>query len=75
MMPDALAWRASRPRPPIAGDALARALGLTPGPQLGRLLDELTAAQYAQELDGEAAVLAHAREWIARDRHQVTARS
>jgi len=67
MMPEALAWRAARPRPPIAGDALADALGLAPGPALGRVLAELTAAQYAGELEGEAAVLAHAREWLARE--------
>jgi tRNA nucleotidyltransferase/poly(A) polymerase len=67
VLPDALAWHASRPRPPIAGDVLAGALGLKPGPALGRVLEELTAARYAQELDGEDAVLAHARQWLARE--------
>ena len=57
-----------RPRPPIAGDELARALGITPGPQLGRLLAELTEASYAGEIDSEASVLAHARDWLAHDR-------
>lgn len=63
----ALSWRADRPRPPAAGDELARALGITPGPQLGRLLAELTEAAYAGEIESNAAVLAHARDWLARD--------
>jgi putative nucleotidyltransferase with HDIG domain len=68
VMPDALAWRASRPRAPIAGDALARALGAAPGPWLGELLAELTAAQYANELDGDgdSGLLDYARDWLAR---------
>jgi putative nucleotidyltransferase with HDIG domain len=67
MLADALRWRRNRPRPPIAGDELARALGITPGPQLGRLLAELTEASYAGEIEGGDAILAHAREWLAHD--------
>jgi putative nucleotidyltransferase with HDIG domain len=67
MLADALAWHADRPRPPVAGDALARALGIEPGPQLGRLLAELTEAAYAGEIDGKDALLAHARDWLAHD--------
>ncbi len=67
ILADALAWHAQRPRPPIAGDELARALGIVPGPRLGRLLAELTEAAYAGEIDGADQVLAHAREWLARD--------
>jgi putative nucleotidyltransferase with HDIG domain len=67
MLADALQWRRSRPRPPVAGDELARALGITPGPQLGRLLDELTEASYAGEVEGDEAILAHARDWLALD--------
>jgi putative nucleotidyltransferase with HDIG domain len=67
MLADALQWRRSRPRPPVAGDELARALGITPGPQLGRLLDELTEASYAGEVEGDEAILAHARDWLAHD--------
>jgi poly(A) polymerase len=65
LLADALRWRADRPRPPIAGDELARALAITPGPELGRLLAELTEASYAGELDGPDAVLVHARRWLA----------
>jgi putative nucleotidyltransferase with HDIG domain len=67
MLADALQWRADRPRPPVAGDELARALAITPGPQLGRLLAELTEAAYAGEIEGNEALLAHARAWLARD--------
>jgi poly(A) polymerase len=67
MLADALEWRRNRPRPPAAGDELARALGITPGPQLGRLLAELAEAAYAGEIDSDEAVLAHAREWLAHD--------
>lgn len=67
MLADALEWRRDRPRPPAAGDELARALGITPGPQLGRLLAELAEAAYAGEIDGDEAVLAHARDWLAHD--------
>jgi putative nucleotidyltransferase with HDIG domain len=67
ILADALAWRASRPRSPIAGDALASALGIDRGPQLGRLIAELTAAAYADEIDSYEAMLAHARAWLAAD--------
>ncbi len=58
--------RTGRDRP-AAGDELARALGIEPGPQLGRLLAELTEASYAGEIDGDQAVLEHARAWLTRD--------
>jgi poly(A) polymerase len=65
IVPDALAWRASRPRPPIRGDRLGQAVGVQPGPQLGRLLEELTVAAYAGEVQGEEQAIAHARDWLA----------
>lgn len=40
------------PRSPIAGDELAAELGIEPGPELGRLLDEIEAAVYADEVKG-----------------------
>ncbi len=64
---DALAWHEHRPRPPIAGDELAAALGIEQGPQLGRLLAELTAASYAGELETREQLLAHSRDWLAHD--------
>lgn len=67
ILAEALAWRAQPPRPPIAGDQLAEALGIEPGPRLGRLLAELAEASYAGEISGRDEVLAHAREWLAHD--------
>lgn len=67
MLVEALAWRRERPRPPIAGDELARAVGIGPGPQLGRLLAELAEAAYAGEIGSDEELLAHARDWVAQD--------
>lgn len=61
LLGDALAWRAQRPRPPIRGDELARALGMAQGPELGRLLGELEEAGYAGEIGSPAQALEHAR--------------
>ncbi len=57
-----LAWRADPPRPPVRGDTLARALGLTPGPRIGQLLHVLEEAGYAGEIGSEAEAIAYARE-------------
>ena len=67
ILADALAWERRRPRPPIAGDRLACAIGIEPGPQLGRVLAELTEAAYAGEIESEDALLAHARNWLSRN--------
>ena len=65
MIPKALAWRTRRPSPPIRGDVVARELNITPGPLLGMLLEELTMAAYAGEVENEEQVVAHARAWLA----------
>jgi poly(A) polymerase len=50
LMPAALEWRRSGPpRVPVRGDELAAELGIEPGPELGRLLDQLAEATYAGE--------------------------
>jgi poly(A) polymerase len=67
MMGEALKWRAARPRSPIRGDRLARALGIRPGPELGALLEELERAAFAGELEGEEAAVAWARDLLERD--------
>ena len=51
MLGEALRFEADPPRPPIRGDELARALGLRPGPELGRILAELEEASFAGEAD------------------------
>lgn len=51
VLPAALAWRAAGPRAPLVrGDALARALGLDRGPQIGRLLAAIDEARFAGEV-------------------------
>jgi poly(A) polymerase len=47
---EALAWRAQPPRPPITGQELMDALGLEPGPEVGRLLEELREASFAGDV-------------------------
>ena len=65
VMGAALTWRADGPPPmPIRGDELARALGLTGGPELGRLLAELEAAVYAGEVDGRDQAVDYARRML-----------
>jgi poly(A) polymerase len=69
MLVDALCWRASGPQQPLLrGDELGAELGIAPGPQIGALLGELAAAQYAGEVTTREQALAHARE-RARDAH------
>jgi poly(A) polymerase len=61
----ALRWRADGPPGPLLrGDELARELGIATGPQVGELLEELAAAQYAGELSTRAEAIAHARAFL-----------
>jgi poly(A) polymerase len=63
MLRDALAWhRDGPPRPPLSGDDLARELGLQPGPELGRLLEELRAETFTGEISGRSEALERARQ-------------
>jgi hypothetical protein len=51
MLAAALDWRREGPpHPPLRGDELAAELGIEPGPELGELLGEIEAAQYAGEV-------------------------
>ncbi len=51
MLAAALAWRREGPPAPLLrGDELAAELGIEEGPELGKLLGELEAAQYAGEV-------------------------
>jgi poly(A) polymerase len=60
---DALAWhRDGPPRPPISGDELGAELGLEPGPEIGRLLEELRAEAFTGEISGRAEALERARQ-------------
>jgi poly(A) polymerase len=52
LMPAALEWRKTGPpRLPIRGDELAREAGIVPGPELGRVLEELREAAYTGEIE------------------------
>ena len=65
MLRDALTWhRDGPPHPPLSGDDLARELGLAPGPELGRLLEELRAETFAGEISGRDQALERARQLI-----------
>jgi poly(A) polymerase len=62
LLADALSWRRTGPpAPPLRGDELARELEISPGPVLGELLEELSAANYAGEIAGREDAIAHAR--------------
>jgi hypothetical protein len=51
MLAAALDWRRDGPpRPLLPGDELAAELGISEGPELGELIAELEAAQYAGEV-------------------------
>jgi poly(A) polymerase len=63
MLAEALAWhRDGPPEPPLSGDELSSELGLEPGPEMGRVLEELRAAAFAGEISNRAQALALARE-------------
>jgi poly(A) polymerase len=65
MLRDALPWhRDGAPRPPLTGDELASELGLAPGPEMGRVLEELRAASFAGEIGDREQALERARELI-----------
>ena len=52
MLAAALDWRRDGPpQPLLRGDELAAELGIAEGPELGELLAELEAAQYAGEVE------------------------
>ncbi len=58
----ALDWHTHGPPPaPLRGDELAGALGLTPGPRLGELLEQLACAHFAGEISTREDALTYAR--------------
>jgi len=63
LLTEALEWQAAGPRPPLVrGDELAAALGMRPGPELGRLLAEIDEARFAGEVSTPEQAVAWARE-------------
>lgn len=53
------------PAVPIAGDDLARELGIAHGPELGKLLSELRAAVFTREVGSREDAIAHARQSVS----------
>jgi putative nucleotidyltransferase with HDIG domain len=63
VLPGALAWhRDGPPRAPLAGDELAAALGIDPGPELGRLLGAVEAGVFCGDVRTPEDAIAMARE-------------
>jgi putative nucleotidyltransferase with HDIG domain len=63
----AFAVREAGPQPPlVAGDELAAALGIRPGPELGALLRALEEDRYAGEIATREQAIARARELLLR---------
>jgi poly(A) polymerase len=66
VLPAALEWhRSGPPRSPVAGDELAAAVGIEPGPELGRLLGEIEAAAFAGEVESREDAIELARRVVA----------
>jgi len=65
MVGEALQWAAAPPQPPVRGDQLARALGVKPGPELGRVLAELEEASFAREIESPSEAIERARQMLA----------
>ncbi|MDQ6818693.1 MAG: HD domain-containing protein [Actinomycetota bacterium] len=68
LLGEGLAWRARRPRPPVRGDELARALRLAPGPEIGRILQELEEASFAGDVTSREDAIERARQLLADSR-------
>ena len=65
MVAEALAWgREGPPQQFLPGDELAAKLGIEPGPELGRLVDELEAARFAGEVDSASEAVEWARGFL-----------
>ena len=65
LLGEALAWREGRPRPPVRGDELARAVGLRPGPELGQILQKLEEASFAGEITSPEQAIDRARSMVS----------
>jgi putative nucleotidyltransferase with HDIG domain len=65
LLGEAFAWLADPPRPPLRGDELARALGIGPGPEIGRILDQLEEDSFAGEVATHEQAVERARQLLA----------
>jgi poly(A) polymerase len=61
----ALEWhQLGPPRSPVSGDHLVEALGIEPGPELGRIIESLEEAVYTGEVDTAKDAVSKARELL-----------
>lgn len=74
LLGEALAWREGRPRPPVRGDELARAVGLRPGPELGQILQELEEASFVGEITSREQAIDRARSMVSGQGRSVSER-
>jgi putative nucleotidyltransferase with HDIG domain len=65
LLGEALAWLEDPPRPPLRGDELARALGIGPGPEIGRILGQLEEDSFAGEVQTPEQAVERARKLLA----------
>jgi putative nucleotidyltransferase with HDIG domain len=65
LLGDAFAWLEHPPRPPLRGDELAHALGIGPGPEIGRILGQLEEDTFAGEVATPEQAVARARQLLA----------
>ncbi len=64
---EALDWHEQPQQAPLVrGDELAGELGIAPGPELGRLLEELAEARFAGEVTSREEAVSYARAMLAR---------
>jgi poly(A) polymerase len=68
LLGEAFAWLENPPRPPLRGNELARAFGLSPSPEIGRILRQLEEASFAGEITTRQQALDRARELIGSTR-------
>jgi putative nucleotidyltransferase with HDIG domain len=67
VLSDALDWHEQpQPAPIVRGDELAGELGIAPGPELGRLHEEIAEARFAGEVASREQAVSHARATLAR---------
>jgi poly(A) polymerase len=64
LLGEALSWVDDPPRPPVRGDQLARALGIRPGPAIGRVLQALEEASFSGEIATPDEAIERARQLI-----------
>jgi hypothetical protein len=65
MVTEALAAATGWPVEPfLPGDELAARLGIAPGPDLGRVINELAAARFAGEVGSASEAVSHARRFL-----------